>query len=127
MKEYRLSRRSALKSAGLMGTAAILGSSGPVETALMASESAISEKKDDFNAYPEHILKYLRRLYDPSKQPLAFRDDYPGGFQTWHHEARSALQRNWRWMRLRLRSATIGQSLNLARWPTWVSTLGSQR
>jgi len=46
----------------------------------------------DFNAYPEHVAKYLQRLYDRTQRRLAFRDDYPGGFRKWHHDARAALR-----------------------------------
>jgi len=46
----------------------------------------------DFNAYPENVAEYLERLYDEDEQELAFRDDYPGGFEAWQREARTALQ-----------------------------------
>jgi len=42
-------------------------------------------------AYPEPVANYLARLYAPGAQPLAFRTDYPGGFQRWRTEARAAL------------------------------------
>ena len=46
----------------------------------------------DFSAYPEHVIKYLGRLYDERAQPLVFRQDSPGGFERWQKEARVALQ-----------------------------------
>ena len=52
--------------------------------------TALGQEKD-FNAYPEHVAKYLKRLYDESEQQLAFRDDYPGGFGRWQNDARTAL------------------------------------
>lgn len=91
-EEYRLSRRSALKSVSVVGTAALLGGAGGMTTALMASEPLPLAQEKDFNAYPEHVAKYLKRLYDRSKQRLAFREDYPGGFQNWQHEARAELR-----------------------------------
>ena len=41
--------------------------------------AALGQEKD-FNAYPEHVAAYLKRLYDESGRILALRDDYPGGF-----------------------------------------------
>jgi dienelactone hydrolase len=46
----------------------------------------------DFNAYPENVANYLDRLYDESEQELSFRNDFPGGFEAWKREARTALQ-----------------------------------
>ncbi len=48
-------------------------------------------QEKDFNAYPENVVKYLKRLYDPSERHLAFREDYPGGFEKWQHDARADL------------------------------------
>lgn len=58
--------------------------------ACTASMTAAQGK--DFNAYPEHVAKHLQRLYDESKQQLAFRTDYPGGFDQWQKKARTALR-----------------------------------
>jgi dienelactone hydrolase len=60
--------------------------------ACIALAHAASGQQKDFNAYPEHVTKYLKRLYDESERRLAFRDDYPGGFPNWHKEARAALR-----------------------------------
>jgi len=46
----------------------------------------------DFNAYPEHVARYLGRLYDADAQPLVFREDFPGGFERWQTDARAALR-----------------------------------
>ena len=54
------------------------------------ADAAGQEK--NFNAYPDHVTKYLKRLYDGNRQPLAFRDGYPGGFQKWQEKARAALR-----------------------------------
>jgi len=48
--------------------------------------------KRDFNAYPDHVAKYLGRLYDEGAQPLRFRQGFPGGFDRWQKEARTALR-----------------------------------
>lgn len=46
----------------------------------------------DFNAYPENVAKYLKRIYDQKQQPLAFQEDYTGGFDKWQQDAREALR-----------------------------------
>jgi hypothetical protein len=46
----------------------------------------------DFNAYPENVTKYLKRIYDQQQQPLAYREDYTGGFSKWQEDARKALR-----------------------------------
>jgi len=48
-------------------------------------------KEKDFNAYPDHVTKYLGRLYDEAAQPLVFRHGSPGGFERWQKDARTAL------------------------------------
>ena len=52
--------------------------------------AAAQEK--DFNAYPDHVAKYLERLYDEAAQPLVFRPEFPGGFARWQEQARAALR-----------------------------------
>ena len=47
-------------------------------------------QEKDFNAYPNDVAKYLRRLYGEDIRPLAFRDDYPSGFEKWQSDARAA-------------------------------------
>lgn len=42
-------------------------------------------------AYPEPVATYLARLYAPNSQPLAYRSDYPGGFDQWQRDARTGL------------------------------------
>jgi dienelactone hydrolase len=79
-KECHLSRRSALKSIGAAGAAAL------------APEPSLSASGNDVDAYPEHAARYLKRLYAPSGQPFAFRENYPGGFQNWQRQARAELQ-----------------------------------
>ncbi len=49
-------------------------------------------QKDGFNAYSDHVTKYLGRLYDRDAQPLVFHKDFPSGFDGWQKEARAALQ-----------------------------------
>jgi dienelactone hydrolase len=51
---------------------------------------ALGQKKD-FNAYPEHVATYLKHLYRQTERPLAYRDDYPSGFERWQRDARAAL------------------------------------
>lgn len=46
----------------------------------------------DFNAYPENVAAYLKRIYGDKQQPLAYRKDYAGGFRQWRMDAREALQ-----------------------------------
>lgn len=67
----------------------------PAMTVLLASiavcNSTLGQEKD-FNAYPEEVKAYLKRIYEPSDRPLAFRDGYPGGFDKWQVDARTALR-----------------------------------
>ena len=42
--------------------------------------TAPSQEKD-FDAYPEQVTKYLKRIYDRKQQPMAYREDYAGGLQ----------------------------------------------
>lgn len=58
---------------------------------LVLFRTATSQEKD-FHAYPENVAKYLKRIYDQKQQPLAFREDYTGGFAKWQQDARAALQ-----------------------------------
>jgi hypothetical protein len=58
----------------------------------VCSHVAVLGQEKDFNAYPDHVAKYLKRLYDPTERQLGYRDDYPGGFDTWQSDARSALR-----------------------------------
>jgi len=53
--------------------------------------TALGQKKD-FDAYPEEVKAYLKRIYDPGGRPLALRDRYPGGFAKWQADARAALR-----------------------------------
>ena len=53
--------------------------------------AALGQEKD-FNAYPEPVAKHLKRLYSQSEQCLVFREDYPGGFEKWQHDARATLR-----------------------------------
>jgi dienelactone hydrolase len=57
----------------------------------MVFGTAVLGQERDFNAYPAHVAAHLKRLYDRSGRQLAFRDDYPGGFETWQADARAAL------------------------------------
>jgi dienelactone hydrolase len=58
---------------------------------LFASVAKSQEK--DFNAYPDNVAKYLKRVYDEGQQLLAYRDDYPGGFGKWQRDAREELRK----------------------------------
>ena len=60
--------------------------------ACMVFGNAAFGQQKDFNAYPEHVAAYLKRLYDESGRQLAFREDYPGGFDGWQRDARAALR-----------------------------------
>jgi 7,8-dihydropterin-6-yl-methyl-4-(beta-D-ribofuranosyl)aminobenzene 5'-phosphate synthase len=58
---------------------------------MACSDSALGQEKD-FNAYPDHVSRYLKRSYDQQGRQLEYRDDYPGGFEKWQDDARSALR-----------------------------------
>ena len=58
---------------------------------MVFGNAALGQEKD-FNAYPEHVAAYLKRLYHESGRQLGFRDDYPGGFEKWQGDARAALR-----------------------------------
>ena len=60
--------------------------------AMLGSRTAASQEKD-FNAYPKNVASYLERIYDLKHQPLAYREDYAGGFQKWQQAARKALRK----------------------------------
>lgn len=49
-------------------------------------------QEKDFNAYPDGVSRYLKRIYDHKQQPLAFREDYAGGFGKWQQDARETLR-----------------------------------
>ncbi|MCA9414816.1 MAG: acetylxylan esterase [Candidatus Omnitrophica bacterium] len=51
------------------------------------------DKADPFNAYPDSVVKYLRRIYDEGQVKFSYREDYPGGFEVWQKEAREELRR----------------------------------
>jgi len=59
---------------------------------LVALGNPVFSQEKDFNAYPDHVAKYLGRVYDEDAQPLVFRRDFPGGFDRWQKEARRALR-----------------------------------
>ena len=61
--------------------------------AFMACTAGTLAQEKDFNAYPDHVSRYLQRLYDTSARQLEYRDSYPGGFEKWQSDARSALRR----------------------------------
>jgi dienelactone hydrolase len=61
-------------------------------TLLFMAPLARAQEKD-FGAYPDHVIKYLERIYDESKQALTWRPDYPGGFERWQRDARPELVR----------------------------------
>jgi len=79
-------------------------STASVLLVLAAAHSVSLAQEKDFNAYPDQVAAYLKRLYDPSQRPLAFRADYPGGLAAWQHDARAAL-------RLKLRMDKIAASV----------------
>ena len=57
----------------------------------VASSTALSQEKD-FDAYPEQVTNYLKRIYDQKQQTLAYREDYRGGFDKWQQNARESLR-----------------------------------
>ena len=57
----------------------------------VASGTALSQEKD-FDAYPEQVANYLKRIYDQKQQTLAYREDYRGGFDKWQQNARESLR-----------------------------------
>ncbi len=69
--QISLSRRAVLASLGAPAVAAELRA---------ARERGAEE-------YPEDVAGYLKNLYDRRNQPLAFREDYRGGFQKWREKA----------------------------------------
>lgn len=52
--------------------------------------SSFGQEKD-FNAYPDHVVKYLQRIYDEKHQSLAFHARTRDEFEKWQQEARTAL------------------------------------
>lgn len=60
--------------------------------AVFPSAEARAQEKD-FNDYPEHVTKYLARLFDVKNRQYRFREDYPGGIDQWRSDARGVLQR----------------------------------
>jgi dienelactone hydrolase len=61
----------------------------PVEPTL-GQDDGFQER--DFSAYPADVAAYLKRVYAQDRRPLAYRDDYPGGFKQWQQDARAALR-----------------------------------
>ncbi len=57
----------------------------------LAHVAGAQEKR--FDAYPGHVVEYLQRIYDPGRQPFAFRPGYPGGFRQWQRDARAEFLR----------------------------------
>ena len=45
-----------------------------------------------FVTYPEPTAAYLDRLHRKTPAPLAFREDFPGGFDAWQNAAREKLR-----------------------------------
>jgi hypothetical protein len=60
---------------------------------ILISIRSVQGQEKDFHAYPEHVASYLKRIYSQDRQPLAFREEFPGGFDAWQREARSELIR----------------------------------
>ncbi len=52
-----------------------------------------SAQEKDFNAYPDHVSNYLKRIYDHQGRTLAYGDGYAGTFEQWQIDARAALRR----------------------------------
>ncbi|GAF98538.1 unnamed protein product, partial [marine sediment metagenome] len=61
-------------------------------TVLLLSTQGRAQEKD-FDDYPEHVVKYLGRLFDEEHRQYAFRDDYSGGVRKWRSDARPELRR----------------------------------
>ena len=59
---------------------------------LAAFGNPVFGQEKDFNAYPDHVAKYLGRLYDEDAQPLVFHQGFPGGFDQWQTDARPSLR-----------------------------------
>ena len=57
-----------------------------------SSGHAARAQEKDFNAYPDHVARYLKRLYDRDQQPLVYREGFDGGFDGWQAAAREALR-----------------------------------
>ena len=73
------------RSSCLVVVFAFLGMSNGLEVVPAAVQDG---KRDD---YPERVAKYLERIYDEHARRLAFRVDYPGGYERWQQDARQAL------------------------------------
>ena len=58
-----------------------------------ACTAPVFAQQKDFNAYPDHVARYLERLYDQQDRPLRYGSDDAGGFEKWQEDARSALCR----------------------------------
>ena len=57
------------------------------------SFNAYAAGERDFNAYPPHVIEYLKRVNHVGQGRYAFRPDYPGGFTQWRKEAHAELGR----------------------------------
>lgn len=64
---------------------------GAIVICLVDCNTAAAQQRD-FGAYPEHVSRYLKRLYAADRRPLSYRADYPGGFDAWQRDARRALR-----------------------------------
>ena len=56
----------------------------PVLLLVTVASPVVTAQEKDLDAYPDHVAKYLQRLYDETSQPLVFQPDFPGGFARWH-------------------------------------------
>ena len=70
----------------------VIGSLVAVCWMLAVLGTSVFGQEKDFNAYPDHVAKYLGRLYDEDAQPLVFHEDFPGGFDQWQTDARPSLR-----------------------------------
>lgn len=62
---------------------------GQTAVLLLSAQTWAQEK--DFNAYSEPVAKYLQRIYAEEHRQFAFREDYPGGIESWRSDARPVL------------------------------------
>lgn len=60
---------------------------------IMCASGAVSfGQEQPREAYPDHVARYLNRLYDRQQQPLRYRADYAGGFPKWQDDVRTHLR-----------------------------------
>ena len=62
---------------------------------LLGTETGAAEERKPFAEFADPVAGYLKRIHtkhnSAARAPLAFREDYPGGFKAWQRDARRKL------------------------------------